>query len=118
MPDWWTLSGWLVGVVSLGLAMIAWIRQLFGDKDRDLLKSHLRSIAMSLDSLRANIAESHGMDDVVKSEVGKRWLSSLAHHTVSIRNEALEALGITQWPAVSIQQQPTPSDPSQSATQP
>lgn len=76
--------------------MIEWIKRKFVDKDRDAMRSHLRSIRTHLDAIQANIAETHKAEDVVKTDAGKRFLSSIAYDIAALRLQASEALGEIQ----------------------
>jgi hypothetical protein len=105
--DVWTVTNWLMGAVGLiatavgtGLSLRAYHREKLAEKDvraaeleRDNLKTHLAAIAASLESVQMNLNESHALEDVVKSSIGKRFLSSLTYQVVQVKNQAIIAYG-------------------------
>jgi len=114
-----TVSGWVFGALSLGLGVYEIIRRKFISKDREAMESHLRSIGQHLSALHTSIVETHKASDVIKTDVGKRFLSDVAYHVVATILQVEEALGMkSKVPAPLTPPSLAPMLPSVSSTLP
>jgi hypothetical protein len=91
--DYLTLSGWLVAMISLGIAIWQCVSKAFVNKELDAMRSHLRSIEHHLGALHASIVATHEGEDVVKSDAGRRLLVGLAFQLVGLIRHVKEAAG-------------------------
>lgn len=72
--------------------MFEWIRKLFSEKDKDALRSHLRSINEHLNAIKASILETRDGDSVVKTDAGKKFLTDLDLRLYAVKKQIEEAL--------------------------
>jgi hypothetical protein len=110
MADWLAYSGWIFTMISTVLGAREWF---LGNARKSVLRSAIGQLA----TLQASIVEEHREGSVIKSDMGKRYLSTLAFHVVSIINHLQISLGERMVVEVFIPPPPS-SPPTESKPEP